>query len=64
MATLEKNIHEIAKEAREWVSSEEGQKTLEKALKESREVLSRLDQSSNRNSEVLKNFSSQKSVNF
>jgi hypothetical protein len=64
METLEKNIHEIAKKAREWVSSEEGQKTLEKAFKESREVLSRLDQSSNRNSEVLKNFSSQKSVNF
>ena len=47
MATLqkEKNIHDIAREAREWVSSEEGQKTIEKALKESKEVLSRLHQS-------------------
>jgi hypothetical protein len=66
MATLqkEKNIHDIAREAREWVSSEEGQKTIEKALKESKEVLSRLHQSSVNNTETLKSLVSQKNRNF
>ncbi len=64
MATLEKNIHEIAREAREWVSSEKGQKTIEKALKESKEVLSRLHQSSVNNAEKLKSLASQKNSNF
>ncbi|UXE64436.1 MAG: hypothetical protein KA717_19355 [Woronichinia naegeliana WA131] len=64
MATLEKNIHDIAREAREWVSSEEGQKTIEKALKESKEVLSRLHQSSANNAETLKSLASRKISNF
>lgn len=45
----EKDIHDIAREAREWISSEEGQKTIEKILKESKEVLSHLYQSSANN---------------
>jgi hypothetical protein len=64
MATLEKNIHDIAREAREWVSSEEGQKTIEKALKESKEVLSRLHQSSGNNTETLKSLAPRKISDF
>ena len=66
MTTLEKekNIHDIAREAREWVSSEKGQKTIEKALKESKDVLSRLHQSSANNAETLKSLASHQISNF